>query len=259
MELLITFVITNYSIMRSHWERNAGLKDKGILGTNKPIGRDVDLGGLIVKLDWDRKKIVAQKELKCPSGFDYKNGVLYVASMRDNEIYCMDDELNIKRKIQNPYFNDIHSLNSTNKGLIVTSSGLDCILELNGQGQILFEWWATDNGFNNDQYGNVRDIEKNLDHRGIDYPTLFQTTHVNSAIYSDDSESRMLVCLFHQGEVVEISKNKGYIRTILSGLKSPHSIYAIDKYNYIVSDTKNSRIIFFDYSGEPLESPTTMP
>jgi len=236
--------------MKQHWYNHGALKDKGKVGTDKPIGKDVDLGGLLVKFDWGKKRVISTKKIACPSGFDFKNHLIYVNSMRENTIYVLDFDFNAYRRIDNQYFNDLHSLNSTNRGTIVTSTGLDTILEVDDAGKILFDWWAIDNGFDRDQYGNQRIINRSIDHTNIDYPTLLQTTHINSAIYMDNNEEDILASLFHQGKILKIDAKTKKACVLLDDLTNPHSIYSLNNGEYIISDTQGHRIILFDIHGQ---------
>jgi len=252
MKIIITFCITkNLDRIKKNWAKNALLKKKGVCGTNKPIGKQVNLGGLIMKFDWRNKKEVLSKKISCPSGFDFKNNLIYVASMRKNMIYVLNKELSVVGRINNKYFNDVHSLNSTKNGFLIASSGLDLVLEIDPNGKILWDWWAIDNGYEITPLNKKRRISKKIDHRKTGYPTLEQTTHINSAIFSDKNEKKIISSLFHQGEVIEIDRTSGKSKTILRGLKQPHSIYKLER-NFIVSDTNNNRIIIFEKNGKIL-------
>ncbi len=254
MKFLISFYITNFDLMKNHWGRNSVLKKRGVFGTNKPIGRDVNLGGILQVIDWSKKKIIKEKKLSCPSGITKKGENFYVASMRENIIYILDKELKVLKKIENNLFNDIHDINATKRGLIVSNTGLDNILEIDFEGNVLWTWFATDNSYKKNKLGKVRKVDKNLNHNNKDYPTLIQTTHLNSAIYEGDSNNSMLCSLFHQGEVIEISKAKKDIKLILKNLKQPHSLKKLGKNKFLVSDTNGKRIIIFKRNGSIIKN-----
>ena len=99
-------------------------------------------------------------------------------------IHEVDADLNtIKRDVVNsPLFNALHSISRTQRGYLVASTGLDLLLEFNRAGEILWSWWATDHGFEVTPAGRRRELDKSADHRTIQYGTLTQTTHVNSAL-----------------------------------------------------------------------------
>ena len=47
-------------------------------------------------------------------------------------------------------------------------------------GEVLWQWWAFDHGFEQTPTGEPRFIDKTADYRGVKFGTLAQTTHVNS-------------------------------------------------------------------------------
>jgi len=184
--------------------------------------------------------------MSCPSGFDYCDKI-YVASMRKNRIHMLDWNLNILETFTNNMFNDVHSLHLLDEGLLLTSTGVDAILETDLEGKCKYAWLATENGYHKDQFDNPRIIDREKDHSEQDYPTLCQTTHVNSAIYKDDN--KLLASLFHQGCVISIDKKSSQGEVIVDGLKNPHSLYELDKETYCISDTGNNRIVMFNCEG----------
>jgi len=249
MQLIATYYSTKHSKLKEHWQRNAILQVEGIRGTKVPIGKDTDLGGLLLKMDWKEKRILDSKELYRPSGFDFNDGRIFVASIRDNEIIVLDDKLEIVGRITNSLFSDIHSLHLTRRGILVASTGLDLVLEVDFNGHTLWMWWATDHGYDKDQLGNRRSIDKGRDHKKMDYPTLLQTTHLNSALYTDATETSLFVSMFHQGMIIEIDKQKLVHRIILDHLRNPHSVYRLGGDSYLASDTNNGRILVFNRQG----------
>lgn len=241
-----TFLTTRYDLMKKHWEKHAALNKRGVPGTNVAIGRDIDLGGVMIDIDWQTKD-VQKTSLSCPSGVAMRNALLAVASMRQNEIYLIDGEGIIVKTISHPYLSDIHSIAFTGANtLLVASTGLDAIIELDMDGALVWSWVAMDHGYEKDSYGNKRSLRlKGIDHRHMDYPALFQTTHINSVIPHPDKHDVVLATLFYQGEVVEIDKSTGSVSVVFSGLSNPHSIKKIDA-GYIVSNTKKGEVIFLD-------------
>ena len=243
--IYLSFLTTRLDLMRKHWEENATLKQKGISGTNKEIGRDVDLGGVLVEIDWDTKKILRKHALSCPSGVSRWGDVIAVASMRQNEIYLLDKAGQVVRTISHPAFNDIHSLWVTsNDTLLVTSTGVDGILEFTREGDCVWQWFAFEHGYEFNQYGKKRilDMRGSVDHREVDYPTLYQATHVNSVMQHKNERGIVLATLFHQGTGISIDKKTGATTTLVTGLHNPHSIRSSGD-GYMVSDTKKGSII----------------
>lgn len=241
-----TFLTTRYDLMKKHWEKHATLNKQGVPGTNVPIGRDINLGGVMIDVDWQTKDI-RKTLLSCPSGVAVRGSLLAVASMRQNEIYFIDDKGDIVKTISHPYLSDIHSIAFTDAHtLLVTNTGLDAIIELDMDGVLVWSWFAMDHGYEKDSYGNIRSLQREgVDHRRMDYPALFQTTHINSVIPHPDKHGVVLATLFYQGEVIEIDKSTGLASVVFSGLSNPHSIKKIGE-GYIVSNTKKGEVIFLD-------------
>lgn len=253
MKILISYYITNFNLMKRHWEKNSKLKKKGIYGTNKPIGKKANLGGFLEILDWKNKEIIKTKKLSCPSGFIFKGNYLYVASMRKNKIYVLNKNFKIHRNIKNPLFNDIHDISKIKSNILVSNTGLDCILEINTKGDVVWDWWAIEEGYIENKLSEMREIDKGINHNLIDYPTLQQTTHLNSAISVDKSGNEILCSLFHQGQIIKINKKKNTHKVLLKGLKQPHALRKISQKVFLISDTNKSRIILFDKNGKILQ------
>src|SRR3989442_10596316 len=126
-----------------------------------------------------------------------------------------------------PLFNALHSISRTRHGYLVASTGLDLLLEFNREGEILWEWWATDHGFEETPTGRHRVLDKSADYRTVQYGTLSQTTHVNSAAELPDG--RILASLFHQGAVIVIDRETGPWQVVLEGLDHPHAVRVLDE------------------------------
>lgn len=246
MKILISFFCSNFDSLKNHWNKNSKLKKRGVFGTNRACKED--LGGRIIILDWKTKKIISKKQIKTPSGIAVDKNNIYLVS-EGNKILILDRKLNIKRIITNPLFNCMHNINLVKNGLLCASSGIDSILEIDKNFNLSYKWVATENGYELDQFGKKRVIDLKKDHSNIEYPTLNQTTHINSAIYRDNSEKKIFATLFHQGKLIEIDKESLKSKEILSGLKQPHSVYKIGN-NFMLSDTNGKRIVFFNKFGK---------
>jgi hypothetical protein len=242
------FVTKNLDILKRHWNEHGVLEGQSIFGTDSVTGKILDKGGEIVILDWETKAELLKKTFRSPSGIDCTKDNAYVVSRGDNRVYVTDRSFNTGMTVDNIYFNDLHSISATSAGFMVTSSGVDAVLEFDGRGTFVWGWWATENNYNIDMLGNRKTIERGIDHRGIDYPTLSQTTHINSAIHADDEEGEVLATLFHQGEVIEIDKKTGLVKVLLRGLRQPHALHRYGD-GFVVSDTNNGRVLMFDREG----------
>lgn len=145
------------------------------------------------------------------------------------------------RVVSLPLFNALHSISRTRRGYLVASTGLDLLLEFNREGEILWRWWAIDHGFELTPDGCRREIDKSADHRAIQYGTLTQTTHVNSAAELPDG--RVLASLFHQGIVIAIDRESGAWQPVLEGLDHPHAVRIVDEQHFTVADTVHGKAL----------------
>src|SRR5579875_2211400 len=121
-----------------------------------------------------------------------------------------------------PWFNDVHSLRSSDHGLVVASSGTDTITEVSAAGELRWVWWGADHGFGTDTFGRRRELSQHEDHREVVYDTWLQATHVNSALAL--GPYAVLATLFHQGSLACIDRGTGHARTLLDGLGRPHAV-----------------------------------
>lgn len=238
--LIVTMMATHFSRLKKHWKEYEILREEGVSGTNKRLPEF--LGGKIVILDWTNKKIIWDVSIDLPTGIICCDNLLFVNSLK-NQILGLDKSKRIRHCIKNKNFNSLHSLVKTPRGFLVTSSGTDLILEVDIQGQTLFDWWATDHSFNRTPNGEERILDKSKDHSIEIYPTLLQTTHVNSVVpYGQDN---ILATLFHQGILIKIDRRTGDYTTLLEGLSNPHAIYStID--GFLISDTHNNQALILD-------------
>lgn len=250
MDILLSIISDKFSTLLEFWQSPQAKSDEPFYEDDR--SRGLDLGGLLAILNWEEKKIKKITPAETPSGFDYDGRYLYVA-LGKGSIGIFSHDLVLRRTLSHPYFNDLHALNKTSNGLLVASTGLDTIIEIDNQGRTLFEWFATEHGFSKDKKGRERKIDKQKSHRYIKYPTFQQTTHLNSAIEVGKTcyyQNTTYCSLFHQGKVIAINKENGNWRKVLDSLHHPHSIYKAE-YGFMISDTENNRVILTDDNFKP--------
>jgi hypothetical protein len=202
---------------------------------------EADYAGTFVVYDWDTREIIWQANwgqlLGNPAGYCFADDRMYVNDFEAGNIFEVslspEHPGKLLRRISNPYFNDLHSLERTKRGLLAASCGTDLVIEVDLQGHVLWEWWAAEHGYTQTPSGEPRSSGRGKEHRNIYYHTRFQTTHVNCAVVRDfDAEERYILCLlFHQGQLLQIDRSvpadqqKGEV--ILDGLARPHSLEKI--------------------------------
>jgi hypothetical protein len=218
---------------------------------------DMNYAGAFVVYDWDRKEIVWQADwghyLGNPAGVCFADGRLYVSDFEASNIFEIDLDQHpgkLLKRISHPYFNDLHSLERTKRGLLSASCGTDLVIETDLDGNLLWEWWAAEHGYAVTPSGEPRESGRNGEHRNRYYHTKFQATHVNCATIRDREEERYVLCLlFHQGLLVQIDRSlppdeqKGEI--ILEGLARPHALEKIPG-GWILANTLGKELILLN-------------
>ncbi|MBO0783651.1 MAG: hypothetical protein J2P37_32975 [Ktedonobacteraceae bacterium] len=261
MQLLLSCISTRHSVLKKHWTQT-GSNDPAqqasasaasdalscpltVLGSNKKP--DEDLGGQICIID-DLGFTQRPIELSLAAGMtSSEKGVLVTTFSSIHELDPLTGTLR-QDVVTLPVFNALHSVSRTRSGYVVASTGVDLIVEFNLQGEILWEWWATDHGFAHTPKGELRQLDKEADQREIKYGTLQQTTHVNSVAELPDG--RFLATLFHQGTVVAIDRETGRWQTVLEGLDHPHSVRILDGQRFSVADTVHGKALLARLDGQ---------
>ncbi|CAF3496866.1 unnamed protein product [Rotaria sp. Silwood1] len=254
-----SFLTDQFYILKKHWKKHTNKKDSST-GTGKSLdgiegnreGFEPPLGGKFIIINWFNKEIVYMLDLDAPAGFFIDSNHLYIANNRLNYISVID--LNTRteiRRIENRVFNCLHSIHymKENQTILVTSTGIDAIIQINLQGEILNDWYGTEHEYTMTPKGEKRIVSRDFDHHHYTYPTLHQTTHVNSAIILN--EEYILATLFHQGSLVRIDRRSGKSKILLSELNCPHGIKrfkSIKKHDieWMLCNTKLNEILFLD-------------
>src|SRR5579875_478770 len=239
MRLLLSCISTKHSVLKKHWTETSSNTScpLTVLGSyQKP---EEDPGGRVCLIE-DMGCTQKTVDLKLAAGMvDSDRGVFVTAF---GSVHEVDSNLGLRQNVVSlPQFNALHSISRTRRGYLVASTGLDLLLEFNRDGEVLWSWWATDHGFEFTPGGRRRKIDKTADHRNIQYGTLSQTTHINSAAELPDG--RFLASLFHQGMVIAIDRETGEWQPILEGLDHPHAVRVLDENHFTVADTVRGRAL----------------
>lgn len=188
-----------------------------------------------------------------PSAHCFDGDMMYVSDLEGSNVFAVDMKSapgRIVRRISNPLFNDVHYLVRTRRGLLVASTGLDLAVEVDLDGNTLYQWWAGEHGFTHTPDGIERPVKRGLDHRSSFYHTRYHTTHLNAARYRDAEERFLLILLWRQGMVVEIDTHAPAAeqtpRVILDGLTHPHSLRPLPGGAWLIADSQGARLIELD-------------
>ncbi|MBA2677515.1 MAG: hypothetical protein H0U76_03855 [Ktedonobacteraceae bacterium] len=240
MRFLLSCISTKHSLLKEHWKQTREQTNcpLTVLGSrHKP---EEDQGGLLCMLD-DLGDIQSSIELPMPAGITRSEHGVFVASSDAIHEVTTDLSLIQREVISLPAFNLLHSLSRTARGYLVASTGLDAILEFTRDGEMIWSWWATEHGFTETPTGERRVLDSGVDHRGVKYGTLAQTTHVNSA--AELPGGIVLATLFHQGMVIAIDRASGAWQPVVEGLDHPHAIRVLTEDYFTVADTGRGRAL----------------
>jgi hypothetical protein len=240
MEFLLSCISTKHSMLKKHWSdaKEQTVCPLTVLGSQQKPNEDQ--GGIICVVGEDGQ-IHCSVELSMPAGMAHADDGFKVASIYDVHTVNADLTSISQETVSLPVFNMLHSLSRSRQGYLVASTGIDAILEFTAQGQLLWSWWATEHGFQQTPMGEPRLLDKTIDHRGIKYGTLAQTTHVNSV--AELSDGTVLATLFHQGMVIAIERETGDWHPVLSGLDHPHSVRILNEQYITIADTGRGRAL----------------
>lgn len=240
MKLLLSCISTKHSVLKQHWSQSSQKTQcpLTVLGSYQKPREDP--GGLLCLVE-DMGASQKTLQVKMAAGMVASDKGVFVTSL--TSVHEADADLGIvyQNVVSLPLFNALHSISRTQRGYLVASTGLDLLLEFNRAGEILWTWWATDHGFNTTPSGRLRVLDKSLDHRTVQYGTLSQTTHINSAAEMHDG--RFLASLFHQGMVIAIDRETGEWQPVLEGLDHPHSVRILDEEHFTVADTVHGKAL----------------
>ncbi|MEO7019701.1 MAG: hypothetical protein ABI234_06085 [Ktedonobacteraceae bacterium] len=247
MNMLLSCISTQHSLLKQHWEKSREeiACPVTVLGSfQKPNGGKT---GLLCLLDENGQPQRAL-ELLSPAGMIRSAQGIFVAAA--STIHEVSPDLSATKEdaVSLSSFNVLHSLARTHRGYLVASSGVDVLAEFDEQGQLLWDWWAVEHGFELTPTGELRALEKDADHRGVKYGTLEQTTHVNSAAELPDGH--ILATLFHQGMVIVIDRASGAWQRVLAGLDHPHAVRVLDAQHFTVADTGHGRALMVSLENE---------
>jgi hypothetical protein len=237
MRVLATISDENFSELRARWRRFEREGDR-IRATGTSEADDLDAGGRLLEIDWDRGELLQSVELSMPTGVAPRPGGFAVCA--HNRFYLLDEKLRIEEEWSHGWFNNLHALCQTATGWAVAASGLDAVLWLNSDFEMQGYWSAIESGYSHDPYGRTRSVDMNASHDQVSYPTLMHTTHLNGVAWLEE-ESSLYITLFHQGELVKLD-GRGCLRLLMRGLSTPHGIQRIGGDEMALVQSKRNRM-----------------
>lgn len=100
----------------------------------------------------------------------------------------------------------------------------------------------------------VRVLDDGTDFSKQEIDTKSQTTHINSATYLDEDESRVAVTLFQPGHAVILDKRSDSLELVKDGLSRPHGFYrfgAKDNEHFVITSPTTGVIDILDHEHRP--------
>lgn len=183
--------------------------------------RPVEKGGELVQLDWSTKKVLKKMPI-----FPTDPDVKYDPNPRGNSrggkgiiineeeifvgtyhtILVFDFFLNLKRKITNNLFSNIHEMCFSGENIWVSATAIDCAVKVNREGKTIKTWWPREEKVLQDKYGLwPMDIDKTVDNRlkflHLEVEKKESHTHLNSVT---KYREQTYVLLNRQGAVVQV-------------------------------------------------------
>ncbi|WP_437618255.1 hypothetical protein [Sorangium sp. So ce1151] len=198
--------------------------------------------GFLLLVDWDGGRVLGGLELPKPTGFLLEGGKLQVALWDQDEIATLAGP-EIVGRLRHRWFNHLHTLERTSRGLLVTSSGTDLVAEIDERGELVWEFFLFEHGYGGKRFRLGQSFERSHNYNRRYLPAAL-TTHPNSAILVD--EHTVLATLFTTGELVRIDRRSGQVDVVLGGLRRPHAIRRRATGGYTLADTEGGAVVLLD-------------
>jgi hypothetical protein len=198
--------------------------------------------GCLLVVDWDRGEVLGGLELAKPTGFAIDGDRLHVAVWHDDEVVTLAGAEPVRRA-SHPWFNHLHTLDRTPRGLLVTSAGTDLIGELDARGELIWSYFLFEHGYAGRRYPLAARFDRGATYRRRYLPAAL-TTHPNSALLVDDDT--VLATLFTPGELVRIDRRTGELAVVLGGLRRPHAIRRRAGGGFTLADSEGGAMVVLD-------------
>lgn len=239
MIVAASFVTTRFGEWRARWH---GLDSTTVVTGGISPTSSISVEGAFALIDTRTAHVERSVPMHSPAGFAFVSDGLYVASMAGNRISQLDANFKVMDTFAFPQMNDLHSLVRSSRGLILTSSGTDSVLEFNSAARLVWEWRASEHGFFSSSARESRAQRPNA--RVMRIGTSEQATHVNSAFEANvNGHAGILATLFHQGCLIEIDRRTGTYQTLVRGLNRPHSIRRNGNSGWVLCSSADNCVI----------------
>lgn len=242
MLLLASFLTVHFGEWRESWHGTTGLAKVGESAFHAVRWENQ---GVLAALEPDTGECLWRLTLDTPAGFALDEDRIYINSMYGNRVSVLAPDLDTIDVLAKWFMNDLHSLTLTAHGLLITSSGVDAVVEIAASGDELWSWFATDRAYR--RPGPRPSARHRRDFRRNPISTQHQATHCNSAVaHSFNGSEAVVIALFHQGDIIAVDRKSGRHRVLLSGMDKPHSVRKTST-GWVVSDSRNNCVVLLDH------------
>lgn len=244
MHCLISVVIRQWTAVFEEMQayKRQLLDASAALGIARPPTLDATRGFLLV-VDWDAGQILGGLELAKPCGFLLDHGRLHVALWGEDAIVTLAGR-EVVGRVGHRWFNHLHTIDRTDRGMLVTSSGTDLVAEVDESGALVWECFMFEHGRGDRRFRLGQSFQRDLDYNRRYLPASL-STHPNSAILVD--EHTVLATLFSTGELVRIDRRSGQVDVVLADLHRPHAIRRRDG-GFMLCDTEGGHVVLLDHA-----------
>jgi len=230
--------------------------------------RPVKEGGELIQLDWSKKKILKTLPLypsdpdiledpnprgnsRGGKGILVRGDEIFVGTYHTILVYDLD--LNLKRRLTNPNFVNIHEICADGDNTWVSATTIDAALLVDKNGKTLESWWPREEPLLQERFGLVpMEIDKKADNRlrylHRELSLKESHTHLNSLVHN---QGRTLALLNRLGALVQI---KPAVKVLVEDrlLRGAHSpVILTEKEQIAVCSSFRKHILFYDlHSGE---------
>ncbi len=238
--------------------------------------RPIREGGEIVKLDWTAKRVLKALPVfpsdpdiaedpnprgnsRGGKGILVRGGEVFVGTY--HTLLAFDSDLNLKRRVGNNLFVNIHEIGADGDDLWVSSTTIDCALKVDMSGRTLKSWWPREEPLLRARFGLTplvlnKQADNRLLHLHAELGGQESHTHLNAVCCGG---GRTYVLLNRQGALVQIEPE---VRVVLEDerLRNSHSPVLMDDGRRVaICCSFRKDILFYDLESGALQRRLHLP
>jgi hypothetical protein len=172
-----------------------------------------------------------------------------------------DLDLNLIGEISHPHIAGLHEIHVDDHGIWVTSTAHDLVMQLDPDGEVLFEWWGSECQPLQHSLGYTgRNLNPTLDFPSDGYEEHYEKycgeerLHINTVAVTS---SAVYVLANRQKSLIRIRPEPAEVIVRDPLLASPHNGVTITGNRFLINDTGNQLLRLYDDSGRRIRSLST--